>query len=81
MTETLLIFLWYKDSSHPERVEGNLSTFRFCRVPFGIICSPFLLEAKLQYRLKRENSDVATTVCGNIYVDNLSVGATSVEKA
>ena len=74
-------FLWYKDSSHPERVEGNLSTFRFCRVPFGIICSPFLLEATLQYHLKRENSDVATMMCGNIYADNLSVGATSVEKA
>jgi len=34
-------FLWFKDPNQPERVEGNLSTFRFCRVPFGIICSPF----------------------------------------
>ena len=57
-----------------------MSIFRFCWVPFGVICSPFLLEATLQYHLKRENSNVATMMCGNIYVDNLSVGATSVEK-
>ena len=37
----MIHFLWYKDSSHPERVERNLSTFRFCWVPFGVICSPF----------------------------------------
>jgi len=74
-------FLWFKDPSQPERVVGNLSIYRFCRVPFGIICSPFLLEATLKYHLKRDNSNIATMICNNIYVDNLSVGATSFQEA
>ena len=40
-----------------------------------------MLEATLRYHLRRDNSDVATMICDNIYVDNLSVGATSIEKA
>jgi len=31
--------------------------------------------------LRRDNSDITTMICDNIYVDNLSVGATSIEKA
>ena len=34
-------FLWFTDPTKLERVEGNLSIYRFCRVPFRIICSPF----------------------------------------
>ena len=37
-------FLWFRDVDRPEQVQGNLDTYRFCRVPFGIVCSPFLLE-------------------------------------
>ena len=46
-------FLWFTDPTKPEKVEGNLSIYRFCHVPFGIICSPFLLEGVLKFHLKR----------------------------
>ena len=49
-----LVFLWYKDKSTPEIVHGNLDTYRFCRVPFGIICSPYLLQGTLQHHLPRQ---------------------------
>jgi len=28
--------LWFEDPSKPHKVEGNLSVYHFCRVPFGI---------------------------------------------
>ena len=74
-------FLWFTDPTKPEKVEGNLSIYRFCRVPFGIICSPFLLEGTLRFHLKKEGSHVARVISDNIYVDNVCVGADSVEEA
>jgi len=74
-------FLWFKDPTRPDKVKGNLSVYRFCRVPFGIVCSPFLLEATLQYHLMQEGSDISKLICGNIYVDNVSLGADSVQEA
>ena len=74
-------FLWFKSSNEPEKVEGNLSVYRFCCVPFGIICSPFLLEATLKFHLKKEGSAIANMIRDNIYVDNLCVGANSVDEA
>jgi len=50
-------------------------------VPFGIICSAFLLEAILQYHLRQDGSDIASLIRNNIYVDNFSVGADSVQEA
>ena len=32
-------FLWFHDVNRPEQVQGNLDTFRFCWVPFGIACT------------------------------------------
>ena len=74
-------FLWYTDPTRPEKVEGNLSTYRFCRVPFGLICSPFLLEGTLRFHLGSYDSPVAKAISDNIYVDNVCVGAESVEEA
>jgi len=45
------------------------------------VCSPFLLEATLQYHLMQEGSDISKLICGNIYVDNASVGGDSVQEA
>jgi len=50
-------------------------------VPFGLICSPFLLEGKLRFHLGSYDSPVAKAISDNIYVDNVCVGAESVEEA
>ena len=70
-------FLWFKDVMKPDEIEGNLATYRFCRVPFGLICSPFLLEGTLKFHLQREGSSIAQSIAENIYVDNILVGADS----
>ena len=65
--------LSFTDPTKPERVEGNLFVYRFCCVPFGIICSPFLLEGTLKFHLLKEGSHTAKVICDNIYVDKVCV--------
>lgn len=50
-------------------------------MPFGIICSPFLLEGTLRFHLKKEGSCIAKLIGDNIYVDNVCVGVSSAEEA
>ena len=59
-------FLWFTDPIKPEIVEGNLSVYRFCHVPFGIICSLFLLEGTVRFHLLKEGSHTAKVICDNI---------------
>ena len=63
-------FFWLKDKDKLG-VENNIQMYRFCRVPFGIISSPFLLAAAIDYHLKNCNSDVDEKIRENIYVDNV----------
>ena len=63
-------FFWLKDSNIL-RTENNTQTFRFCRVPFGVISSPFLLAATLDFHLKTYQSETAERIRENIYVDNV----------
>ena len=62
----------FMDPTKPNKVNGIVSAYRFCRVPFGMICSPFLLEGTLKFHRKKEG----------IYVDNtyLCIGTNSVEE-
>jgi len=63
-----------------EQVQGNLDTFRFCRVLFGIVCSPFLSESTLRIHLRNTGTPVAKKITDNIYADNVTIGAESAEK-
>ena len=68
-------FLWLKDTTN------NVQTFRFCRVPFGVVSSPFLLGATITYHLQKISSSLAKQVQQNIYVDNLITGTQTLAEA
>ena len=73
-------FLWLKDTSKPPS-HGNVQVYRFCRVPFGIIASPFLLGATIQCHLKEAGSKYAQSVLQGLYVDNVILSVTSLQEA
>ena len=74
-------FLWYKDHTKPAEIDGNLQVFRFCRVPFGVISSPFLLEASVRFHLRQQHKPTAQLIAQNIYVDNVLVSCPTPEAA
>ena len=67
-------FVWLKNQDKLS-IENNIQEYRFCRVPFGIISSPFLLAATVDYHLKTFNSRTAENIAQNIYVDNVITGS------
>ena len=73
-------FLWVHDLNKPP-TGSNLAIFRFRRVPFGVISSPFLLAATLKHHLNQYGSDpVALEMRDNAYVDNIMMGGNSLEE-
>lgn len=62
-------------------IENNVQVYRFNRVPFGIICSPFLLAATLDHHLKGYENSVTNGIRENIYVDNVITGKDTVDEA
>ena len=67
-------FLWLKDIDRCA-TKDNIQTYRFTRLPFGIISSPFLLSGTIAHHLELDASDTAIQVKDDIYVDNLITGA------
>lgn len=59
----------------------NIREFRFCRVPFGVISSPFLLAATIESHLSSYKTHLADQIKNDIYVDNLITGANTVVEA
>lgn len=74
-------FLWLKDCDNPSVLKENVQEYRFCRVPFEVISSPFLLGAVVDYHLKCYNDPVAEKLRNNIYVDNVITGAETTSEA
>ena len=67
-------FLWHH--------RGRIRTMKFCRVTFGVNCSPFLLSATLRHHLKGvPPSNTVTELEENMYVDDLLSGADTEEEA
>ena len=52
-------FLWLKDVGSPNVDRENIQWYRFCRVPFGVVSSPFLLGATLENHLRSHNLELA----------------------
>ena len=73
-------FLWLKDPT-VTNVENNVQIYRFCRVPFGVISSPFLLAATISYHLQQSDNQFAEVLKRDIYVDNVITGVNTVEEA
>ena len=59
-------FLWFRDLTKLDVVNGNFDVYRFCRVPFGIICSPFLLAGTIKYHLRQINTSIDMQISDNI---------------
>ena len=74
-------FLWFKDPSNLAPLQDNLAVYRFCRVPFGVISSPFLLQATIRHHLTNTEDPSAQVIADNIYVDNLVLGLDSEQDA
>lgn len=73
-------FLWLKDKSKIVTYD-NVTEYRFKRVNFGEISSPFLLEATIRYHLKQHDCDIAREIQRNIYVDNVLLHAEDLNEA
>ena len=61
--------------------EENIVTYRFKRVPFGVISSPFMLAGVIHDLFDRNTSPLAEKVKQNLYVDNLILTFDNVQDA
>ena len=73
-------FIWLKDI-HENVTDNNTQIFRFARLPFGIISSPFLLSATVEHHLDETNTTTAKQIKDDIYVDNLITDTNNNEEA
>ena len=69
-------FFWLKDKNILE-ADNNKQTYHFCRVPFGIKASPFLLAATIDHHLQTVGTSTAENIRQNI---NVVTGANSVHE-
>ncbi|KAH7701169.1 Pao retrotransposon peptidase family protein, partial [Aphelenchoides avenae] len=73
-------FLWLKDPSKGIS-DDNVVVYRFARIPFGVISSPFILAATIREHLKKEVSSLSEEIKQNIYSDNVLLFANSESEA
>jgi len=72
-----LRFLWYEFEASSQK----LITYRFRRVPFGIISSPFILAAVIRYLLGNVEKKVRDKIIADLYVDKVITAVESLEEA
>lgn len=73
-------FFWLKDVMK-EPSKENLVIYRFARVPFGVVSSPFLLAATIRHHLKKYSTNLTDEIYENTYVDNILLTAGSHDEA
>ncbi|KAK6736070.1 hypothetical protein RB195_019006 [Necator americanus] len=72
-------FFWLRDPTKPAD-RSNIVVYRFRRVLFGLICSPFLLAATIHHHLASTGTPLTRKILRNIYVDNVFYGISSVDE-
>ncbi|XP_073956197.1 uncharacterized protein [Choristoneura fumiferana] len=73
-------FLWVKNAEQ-EPNDENVVQYRFCRVPFGVISSPFLLAATIRHHMSKTKESLLTKIADRCYVDNLITSTKTVNTA
>jgi hypothetical protein len=73
-------FAWLKNPTRPPS-DDNLLLLRFRRIPFGLVSSPFLLDATIKHHLLQSNTKCGSVINRSIYVDNVLLSVTSVDDA
>lgn len=73
-------FFWIKDPHKPLK-PPNLYEKRFKRVPFGLISSPFILNATLRYHFKKHAPHLEKTLIESFYMDNFLTSTPTLQKA
>lgn len=63
-------FLWLRDPSKPPLRE-NLCVYRFRRMAFGVVASPFLLTATIRHHLRTYPNEFTERIERDMYADNL----------
>lgn len=76
----LLRFLFVKNISLPPEGD-NLIVYRFARLPFGLICAPFILNATIRHHLISYPDTIAAEIADNVYADNVVLNASSTIEA
>uniref|UniRef100_W6NUL9 Integrase catalytic domain-containing protein n=1 Tax=Haemonchus contortus TaxID=6289 RepID=W6NUL9_HAECO len=72
-------FLWLKNPHKPISSD-NVATYRFRRVPFGLIVSPFLLAGTIRHHLIMTETPLAKELIRNTYVDNIYYGVETTDQ-
>ena len=55
--------------------------YRFCRILFGVVSSPFLLGATIAYHSRKIDNLLALKIQCDVYVDNIITGAQTITEA
>ena len=75
-----LQFLWLEN--HEDK-NSEITVFQLARLPFGLNCSPFLLQGTLEHHLKKHepiDPEFIYKIFKSLYVDDMNSGTSSVKE-
>ena len=67
--------------SYQKELDKNIQIYRFCRVLFGVISSPFMLAGTIDHHLSTNGSDTAIKLRESLDVDNVISGCDNFDQA
>lgn len=80
MIRDITRFFWLEDPDLP-LIEPNLKETRFQRWPFGMISSPFILNATMRYHCNEHAPRLAPLLEHSFYVDNFLTSVPTIQEA